>query len=155
LVEVLGASQGYKWDELAGYAMSGALLIFRGRKLSHFKLNFTLYSTQHWLEWDQFSPLLIKPPLGQIIRGLDVVHPILNLIGIQHLVIEDVAAPEQTQDGVWTIVVSCIEWRTPRPAKAKVDGAEATEDDPWDVGILKDLANQLQSLAGDSNQSNP
>jgi len=148
LVEVLGASSGYKWDELASYAMSGALLVFRGRKLSHFKLNFTLWTVQHWAEWESFRGLLIRPPLGQLIRGLDVVHPVLNEVGIQHLVIEDVAAPEQVQDGVWSIVVSCIEWRTPRPGKAKVDGSEATPEDPWDL-VLGRLTEQFNALATD------
>lgn len=135
LCEVSGASSPRKWDEQAGYAMTGAILIYRGIGLSHFTMRFKLYTTEHWLQWSEIRPILLRPPLGTRARALDVDHPVLNEVGITHLVIEDVSAPEQVEDGVWSIEAKCIEYRRYKQALSKPDAAAATPVDPLEVEI--------------------
>jgi len=154
LCEVAGASSPRKWDEQAGYAMTGAILIYRGIALSHFTMRFKLYTTEHWLQWSDIRPILLRPPIGTRAKALDVDHPVLNEVGITHLVVEDVSAPEQVEDGVWSIEAKCIEYRRYKQALAKPDGADATQVDPREVEIKRlNDENQVMNTALD--EGNP
>lgn len=130
LCEITGASSPRKWDEQAGYAMTGAILVYRGIGLAHFSMRFKLFTREHWEEWAAIRPFLLRPPVGQRARALDVQHPVLDEVGISQMVVEDVTAPEQSEDGVWTIELKCIEWRRYKISTAKPDGSEATPEDP-------------------------
>lgn len=135
LCEITGASSPRKWDEQAGYAMTGAILIYRGIALAHFSMRFRLFTREHWEEWAAIRPFLLRPPVGKRARALDVQHPVLDEVGISQMVIEDVTAPEQTEDGVWQIELKCIEWRRYTISTAKPDGSEATPVDPLQVEL--------------------
>jgi len=139
LCEIVGASSGRKWDELAGYAMSGALLVYRGIKLSHFTVKLKLLTDQDWVDWAAFRPLVMRPPIGPVARTLDIYHPQLDEVGIHHCVIEEVHQPVQDEDGVWIIEIACIESRVHKKSVGKPDAAEATPNDPRDdyIGELK------------------
>jgi hypothetical protein len=154
LCEVAGASSPRKWDEQAGYAMTGAILIYRGTALSRFALRFKLLTAEHWEEWAAIRPILLRPPIGQRAKALDVDHPQLNEVGITHLVVEDVTAPEQTEDGVWTIECKCIEWRRYGTALSKPDGADATPADPNEQRI-GELSDEAQALKAARDKGNP
>ena len=144
LCEVTGASSLRKWEEQAGYAMAGAIVFYRGVALSHFTMTFRLFTEQHWQQWADIRPILMrKPKVGATTLALDVDHPVLNEVGISQMVIEEIAAPEQTEDGVWTIELKCIEWRRYTLAAAKADGAEATPVDPLQVEI-GELSSEIQ-----------
>lgn len=154
LLEVSGASSPRKWDEQAGYAMTGAILIYRGIGLSHFTLRFKLLTVEHWEQWAQIRPILLRPAIGHRASALDVDHPVLNEVGITHIVIEDVSAPEQVEDGVWQIEAKCIEWRRYGMALGKPDGAEATPADPREARI-KELNDENQALRLARDKGNP
>lgn len=148
ICEITGASSPRKWDKKAGYAMTGAILVYHGIDLSAFTISLKLYTLEHWTGWEVIKPLLMRPPIGRVAKALDVVHPVLNEVGISQLVVEDVSAPEQVEDGVWLIAIKCIEWRRYKIDVGTPDGSEATPADPrqveiqalWDEGQLKKMA---------------
>jgi len=154
LCEVVGASSPRKWDEQAGYAMTGAILLYRGIGLAHFTLRFRLFTLTHWDQWEIIKPVLLRPPVGRRAKALDVNHPVLNEVGISQLVVEDVTAPEQVEDGVWQIEVKCIEWRRYSLGASKPDGAEATPADPREVEI-GDLDGEAQRKRLALDEGNP
>jgi hypothetical protein len=150
LCEVTGASSPRKWDEQAGYAMTGAILIYRGNALARFTMRFKLYTLTHWTQWAAIRPLLLRAPVGKRSHALDVDHPVLTEVGISQMVLEDVTAPEQVEDGVWQIELKCIEWRRYSVSVGQADGSEATPEDPRQKKIreVRD-ANQVKQLALD------
>ena len=148
LCEITGAANLRKWDELESYGASGALLVYRGLKLAHFSIVLSLYTEADWTEWAAFRPLVMRPPIGKRPRALTVVHPVLNEVDITALVVESVEAPAQSEDGVWTIEIKCIEWRKLAQSISKPDGAEATAVDPWDLEEQR-LVDQVNRLAND------
>lgn len=162
LCEVLGAGSARKWEENGGYGMSGAILVYRGIALCHFDLNLTLWNDDHWAEWEQFREVVQRPPLGRFARASQIYHPVLNEAGIHACVIENVTAPEQIENGVWQIVIKCIEWRVYKLSQSKPDGAEATPVDPRQAKIgdlageagdvLQDLKDLIGNLAGSSGE---
>jgi hypothetical protein len=145
LCDIEGANSPREWEERPGYGWSGSFLWFKGIRLAHFSLRFRLYTSDDWLDWSTFKPLLDRPPAGKRPRALDVWHPILVDQGIYSLVVEDVGQPTQTADGEWSIEVKCIEYRVPKYSLAKPDGAKATPVDPFEQQI-EQLTNKAIDL---------
>lgn len=146
ICEVLGGSSPRRWDERRGYGFSGSTLIFRGVGLCRPTLKLRLYTAQDWADWHEWSRLVQRPPLGERARALDIVHPILEDLGVRSVVVEDVLQPQQTADGEWTIEVRLIEYRRREAALERIDGATAAVTDPIDKQIL--LNNQeLRALS--------
>lgn len=135
LCDISGANSPREYEERKGYGLSGAIVIFRGVGLAHFSVRFRLYTTQDWDEWEQFKPLVDKPPLGRRPRALDIWHPLLVDQGIYAVAIEDLGQPDQTEDGVWTIEIKCVEYRFPKYSLSQPDGAAATPVDPYEQQI--------------------
>lgn len=149
LAEIDGANSPRNWEELPGYGWSGALLRFKGIGLAHFTIRLRLVTSEDWVEWSIFKPLVDKPPLGRRPRSLDVWHPLLVDQGIYAFVVEDLGQPSQTEDGIWTIEIKCIEWRMPKYSLSEPQGAQATPVDPYEVkiGELLGTVKQLDELA--------
>lgn len=148
LCDIVGANSPRNWEERDGAGMSGATIVFHGIKLAHFSVRFRLYTEQDWSEWNQFSPLLIKPPPRVEPRALDIWHPILVDQGIYSVAVEDVGPPDQTQDGEWTIEVKFSEYRgEPKHTLAKPKGAVATPVDKYEQQIEELTKEQSELLA--------
>lgn len=149
LCDIVGASSPRKWEEIDGYGLSGARLKFKGIGLARFSMKLRLYTDQDWNDWDRFRVLMRKPPLGKRPLAKLIVHPQLAEVGVTAFVVEELMAPERTDDsGEWTIEIKCIEFRLPTPALSKPDAAEATPADPEEVkiGLLLDQNNKLAAL---------
>lgn len=147
LCDIVGANSPRKWEELDGYGLSGARLKFRGIGLSHFSIKLRLYDDRDWADWFAFRPLVERPPLGKFAKAKKIVHPQLTEVGVHAFVVEDLLAPERTDDsGEWTIEIKCIEFRLPKLSLSKPDAATATPVDPQEQ-IIGDLTNQRNALA--------
>lgn len=147
LCDIEGANSPRNWDERDGYGLSGATVIFKGVKLSHFSIKFRLYTVEDWNDWHAFAPTVAKPPLGKRPRALDIAHPITDEVQIRSVVVDDVLAPAQTGDGEWTVEVKLIEFRKPRLALAKPQGSTATPVDPIEQQIQANSDRIAQLLA--------
>lgn len=132
-IEGLGAP--YEWEERGGYALSGATVVFRGKKLAHFSIKFRLYTQQDWQDWYAFKPLVTRLPIGKNALGLDIKCKLTEMLGITSIVVEQVMAPTQTGDGEWTIELKVIEYRAPRFTISKPEGSQATPEDPFEKDI--------------------
>jgi hypothetical protein len=134
ICDIEGANSPREWLEVRGPGLSGAILRFRGVMPSHFTIKFRLYTTIDWADWNAFQVLVAKPPFGKRPRALDIVHPLLEPLGIRSIVVEDVLAPEQTGDsGEWTATLKVIESRARKSVpQGKVDGSQQTPTDPYE-----------------------
>lgn len=148
LAEVYGGSSPRKWDERGGYGLSGSTLVFRGVGLAKFSVRLKLYTEEDWAAWTAWKALVDKPPLGTRARAQDIWHPLLEQIGVTSAVVEEVSQPEQGEAGEWVITIKFIEYRRPKVALAKPEGAKATPADPVDQ-VIERLANQVQELAAE------
>jgi hypothetical protein len=148
--EIVGASSPRKWEESTGPGLSGAILWYRGIALSHFSLRLTLYTVDDWTAWESFRGLVKRPAIGKFGRAMDIEHPILAELGIVAVVIEDVRAPDQVENGVWMIEIMLIEYRRLTAAQGKADGAAADEHDPVE-DLIQKLHDQADSLAAEGN----
>lgn len=153
VAEVLGASSPREWAERGGYGVTGAFSVFKRRGLSHFSVKLTLATDQDWQDWAVWKPVVDKLPTK---RGgttpasgyLKIEHPILADLDIKAAGVEDVGAPEQTDNGVWTITIKFIEFRSPKVTLATPEGAKATPVDPYDKKI-EELTDQFDRLANE------
>lgn len=140
ICEIVGASSPRNWEERIGPGLSGSIVVFRGVRLSHFSIKFHLVTREHWDEWNTFQPIVAKPPFGKRPRALDVVHPILEPLGIRAVVIEDVMAPEQVNDGDWVVELKVIDFRRPKYGLAVPEGSQQTPADPYEEAIAGNTA---------------
>jgi len=146
LCEIVGASSPRNWEERPGYATAGAWLIFRGNKLAAFELKIRLYTPEDFAEWADLLPLLLRPPQGKRPSALEIWHPFLEQLQIKSVVVEDVSAPVQTDDGEWTVSVKLKEYRKPKFALAKPESSSAPPEDPVEK-YIEALTKQVQELA--------
>jgi hypothetical protein len=149
LADVDGASSPRKWDEAAGYGLSGATIRFTGDGLAKFAVRLRFYTVEHWAAWDAWKPLVFNRPKGKSPRALDIWHPHLEELGIKSVVVEDVSQPKQTADGEWTVEIKFIQFRMPKLTLAKPEASRAKPTDPYEV-VIEQLAGQVQveALAG-------
>lgn len=165
LCDVVGAERKKKLDVLNAYGQTGARVIYHGDELCRFSVRFRFYAAEELDEWALWSQVLYKAPAPRhgTVRdqsetkddsatgAYSITHPLLAEIGVSEVIVESVLAPEQTDDGEWTIEVKFIEYRPPVKALAAPKGAQATPADPdpvdQDIGVLnqhvKDLFNEL------------
>lgn len=146
LAEIVGAGSPRKWEERAGYGLSGARNIFRGVGCAKFSVKLRLYSAQDWANWYAWKPLVDKPPLGSRAKALDIWHPYLEALDIKSVGVEDVSQPEQTDNGEFTITIKFVEFRQLKAALSKPEASKATPADPIDT-LTKQLSSQVQELA--------
>jgi hypothetical protein len=142
ICEIDGASSPREWEEIKGYGWSGGILKFLGVRLSHFTVRFHLYDERDWEDWAVFRPLLFKPPIGKRPRALDVWHPQLVQVGISSVQVEDLLAPVQSDDGVWTIEVKLVETRLHKASPMVSKGSESTPVDPYEL-IIKQKREEI------------
>lgn len=127
LCEIENVGSPRQWDERRGYGVSGATLVYRGLRLASFTMKLRLYTEADWQAWHDWKPVVDRPPTGERAQALDIVHPLLEEVGIRSAVVEDVIAPRQTADGEWTAEIRWKEWRRPVvTATAVTDSASST-----------------------------
>jgi len=145
ICELVGVDSPRNYEERVGPGLSGAILVFRGIRPSHFSVIFRWTSETDWQDWDAFQKVVTKPPIGKFPRPLDIVHPILEQVGIHTVVVENVIAPTQTDDGVWQAEFKLIESRRLKRQFSKPEGGQQTPVDPYDV-IIESKYSEIDSL---------
>lgn len=148
LAEVSAANSPRRWDERAGFALSGSRVVFRGIGLSRPIVTLRLYTPQDWADWHVWKVLLMRPPIGERAHALDIWHPFLEDLGVTSVVVEDVLQPRQTADGEWSIDIKFIEYRNPTLMLDIPDGSAESTADPVDTQI-EQLSAQVQELANE------
>lgn len=127
LCDIEGAGSPRQWDERRGYGVSGATLVYRGLRLATFAMKLRLYSADDWQGWEEFRPTVARAPIGERAQSLDIVHPLLEQVGIRSAVVEDVLAPVQTGDGEWTVEIRWREFRRPAVTATPVTSSSSSE----------------------------
>jgi len=137
LGELVAPDSPRNWEERVGPGFSGAVVVFRGVKPSHFGIKFTLLTEQDWADWNAFAPIVAKPPFAKRPRALDIVHPLLKQIGITAIVVENVLAPQPSGDtGEWIVELKVIEYRRLKHSGvSKAEGSQAQPEDPVELEI--------------------
>jgi hypothetical protein len=123
---VLGGGSGRpsKWDEQAGWGLSGAFLIYGGDGLASFSIRIDLWKPEHKGEWETFSEALNRPPKGKRPAALSIAHPLINAQpwAISSVVVLDVGLPEEDGKGLTSITIQFKVWRAPLARIGRIDG---------------------------------
>jgi hypothetical protein len=124
------------WDERAGYGLSGSTLVFTGLKLAQWKVKITLVTAAEWAAYQEWRKVIAKPPPNQRAKVLDVWHPFCEMQGIKSAVVIDEITPDDVDEkGTWVAEIEFKQWRRPKIAMVKPDGAKAKPTDPLEVTI--------------------
>lgn len=148
LCDISGANSPREWEQRKAVGWSGAIVVYKGVDLARFSVRLRLYTSDDWVDWSRFKPLVDKPPPRKRPRAMDIWHPLLVDQGIYSVVVEDLGQAEQTGEGEWTIEIKMVEYRFPKYAQVKLEGAQATEDDPFERKI-KELHEEAADLVAE------
>jgi hypothetical protein len=162
------------WEERRGFGMFGALLRYKGQRLSHFSLRVELYTQEHWTDWLAFAPTVRRPPspdrsqlavitsipsLGRLMRTqappLSIRHPLLEEYRITRVVIEDVVAPVQDERGVWVVEIKLIQYQRPIRVLSTSGGRDRDAGTSRQDREIAALTGELNGLARGGNRSAP
>ena len=152
LAEITGGSTPRKWEQRKGFGMSGAWLKYLGRDLAKFSILIRLSTDQECADWVAFYNAILKPPAtrrsAEATRGLEVSHPVLDILDIHSFVPEDVSQPTQIEDGLWQVEIKAIEYRgRPKAQLATLDGSDTTATENPRAAEARRLSAENQRLA--------
>ncbi len=151
--EVTGAELKWRIEERKVNGMIGGIG-FTGRELSAFNVKLHLVTRQDWEDWHNWKSLVLAKPniipggmAGALTKAQDVQHPLLEDAGIRAAVVLGVHQAIPNGDlGEWVISIDFKESRgTPKPMAARVEGEQATPQDPVDKEIAG-LVSQAKDL---------
>jgi|GEM_PF-1000357 len=124
--QISGLKVPYKWDIKEPYGRSGALMVFHGRGLAKFTLTLTFWKPEHHLVWPLFSKAIDPPGGSGVPNPFPLMpawtHPTLAAADITAVAVTEKGQPERQPDGMWTVAMSCTEWRLTKPVLAKPKG---------------------------------
>jgi hypothetical protein len=153
---LLSGNSPRPWDVRKGYMLSGATLVPQGDDLSKIVFRIELWDPADYQPWLAFSAKYLdkavryKPGSIQP-RALGIYHPVISAspISVTQVVVEDVTALVQDEDGIWSCEVHFIQYRKPMLALGKPDAAipaAQTAEPSVDDKLASELANKVNTL---------
>jgi len=127
---------------------TGAVILYKRRKLAEFSVRIRLYTLEQHTEFSTWRTVVdAKPGVRTKAAALDIQHPLLEQLDIKAAVVKSVSQFDQTADGEWSISIAFVESRPlPKQTLAKLDGAKASPGDPVDQKIDENTAEMKQLL---------
>jgi hypothetical protein len=124
LAVVKGAGSPRKWDVRAGYAFTGATVIYTGTDLAKFEVDIFAWEPDHFAAWEVFARAVLSPPVKAAPSySLAIEHPALNNppLSILQVVVEDVTQWAQEADGggLFARTIKLLQYRAPVPVLVK------------------------------------
>lgn len=171
IVVIKGLKAPRDWEERRAFGMMGCRLRYKGQKLTHFSLEVSLYTEEHWDDWLAFGPIVRRPPppdrsqlaaitsipsLYRVMRSqappLSIRHPLLEEYRIRQVVVEDVLAPVQDDRGVWTVEIKLIQYQRPQRVLSTSGGRPREAGTSRQDREIARLTEQLNQLAQQGNR---
>jgi hypothetical protein len=144
---VSGLNRPQGWDVRKGYALSGATVVPTGSNLSKFSVIVTVWAGAQYSEWKDFSNTYLTRAAvlvsGTVTpKALSIVHPVVNdpPYSITEVVVEDVVALRENDDGIYEFEIHFLEYRKPLPAIGKPAAATPVAANPVPSASDKALA---------------
>lgn len=152
VADVAGAGDPRKWDKQDGKGQSGATIKYNGRGLAEFDIVLTFTERRHFDAWRTFK-VVLEPPEGASPTGLDIVHPLLEDVGITSVVVQNVSQITQPEPGIYQVTISLLQNRAPVPTHVVPVGSGGASVTTANVAALqsvtrRDREDNLEALGG-------
>ena len=149
------------WDVRQGYGLTGATLVPKGDEPATFELHFAFWDENDIPAWYAYAAKYFDKsvrfvPGSLTPKALGISHPQLSAppIRITECVVADATDLENDGEGLWECIVSCLQYRKPKPVPSPPDAAipaasapNPTAQDSYDATI-QDKLSTINSLAG-------
>lgn len=107
----------FDWDEKKGKGTAGASLTFTSRPLSGGTITFSLWTADHFDEWESFRKLLDYDTTKRPAQAVDIYHPSISGNGIKSVVVAEIGNVIHKGKGLYTVAVKFKEY-SPPPKKS-------------------------------------
>lgn len=171
IVEIKGLKTPREWEERMSFGMMGARLRYKGQRLSHFTLQVSLYTQEHWDDWIEFYPTVRRAPrpdrsqiqaitsvpsLTRVMRSqappLSIRNPLLEEFRINRVVIEETVAPVEDDKGAWVAEIKLIQYQRPVRILSTSGGREREAGTSAQDRQIAALTTELNDLAAEGNR---
>jgi hypothetical protein len=115
------ATKVFGWQVQMGNYMSGARVLPTGDKLTVAKFKGVFWDPIDFKKYTVIRSNIMKKPvfaIGGLAAALDVLHPELEAMGCDSVVISEYSAVIQEEPGYWTTTLDLLEYRPPVVAPA-------------------------------------
>ncbi len=109
---------GYRVDQKDGQGTNGATLTVHGAKLGTATITLRMWKQSHRESCNKLLEALRPPQSKKPATPFDFDHPELDRAGLRSMFVESIDGPTRADTGIYTLVLNCIEFRSP-PAKPK------------------------------------
>jgi len=118
--------RAHEFDVKKGKGALGATVTFVGRPPAKGSIQFLLWKSQHFVDWDIFRALLKYDPTKKKVQAIDIYHPSLADIDVNSVVTESIGNIVHEGDGLYSITVEFLEYFPPpnKPAVSTPTGAQ-------------------------------
>lgn len=123
LAQVGDVSREYEWDVKVGKGAFGSTTTFTGRVPARFAVTFTLWTQDHFSQWEDFvsslkyDPTKIKynPDTLYVsgVSAVDIFHPVLVNLDINSVVVQKISGLVHKGRGVYTATIDFLEYYPP------------------------------------------
>ena len=123
LAQVGDVSREYEWDVKVGKGAFGSTTTFTGRVPAKFSVTFTLWTQDHFSEWEDFVGMLKYDPTKikynpdtlyvSGVSAVDIFHPVLVNLDINSVVVQKISGLVHKGRGVYTATIDFLEYYPP------------------------------------------
>lgn len=148
LAQVGEVSREYEWDVKVGKGAFGSTTTFTGRVPAKFSVMFTLWTQQHFSDWEDFVSRLKYDPTKirynpdtlfvSGVSAVDIFHPVLVNLDVNSVVVQKIGGLVHKGRGVYTASIDFLEYYPPPKISVVATPAGSTPVD----GLAPDPAQQ-------------
>jgi hypothetical protein len=107
-------------DKKKSKGSDGITLTDNGAEAAPGEISITIWTAEHWDEWQRMRPKFDPAKAGGIKSPLTIVHPMAADAGIDVVYIESLKAKQPRKAGSMTITMSVVQWfPQPKPTVSK------------------------------------
>lgn len=140
--DVSGHGIDYQMDTKKPSGANGATTSNMGREVGRFEIKLHLWTASQWARFCALLPKLMRMK-NQKLEVVTVVHPAINVLGIDGLMINKIGVPHTGhQPGIIEIDFSCIEFLPPSKTNVTVTARTAYDSS------MDRMDKNSQSIAG-------
>lgn len=111
--EVKEWKRAHEWDQKKGRGAKGAVLTLIQKPPAKGSIEFKLWTSKHFSQWDDFYMSLQYDPEKKKAQAIGLFHPSLAAIDVTSAVTEFIGNPVHQGQGMYTITVEFIEFIVP------------------------------------------
>jgi hypothetical protein len=110
LAKIDKVARKHDFDRKKGKGTQGETITFVQKPAAEFKVTISLWTDQHFADWQAFMPLLKYDPTKKTIQAIEIYHPALAALEIHSVVCASLGGVHHEGKGLFTVEIDFLEY---------------------------------------------